>query len=133
MYHDVMAMGRPRHNGRRVPPQNTPTLEIVPFTEEQIQRISEHATPDVLAPVPPEVSEVAHHIVDVAFDAYTEDDWRYVLNALRPDRAAAHISSRPPEDHPELLLLIEPNRRAAVERHLTVFSAAERQLSSPAN
>lgn len=90
----------------------------MPFTEEQMQRISEAATPDALVPAHPEASKVAQRIADVALDAYTEDEWHYVLNALRPDRAATYILSRPPEDRPKLLLLIEPSRRAAVDRRL---------------
>ena len=96
----------------------------MPFTEEEIQRISEAATPDALVPAPPEASEVAQRIADAALDDYTKEDWHYVLNTLRPDRAATYISSRPPEERPELLLLIElPSRRAAVERHLVVTAA----------
>ena len=98
-------------------------LDFVPFTEEEIQRISEAATPDALVPAPQEALEVVQHIADAALDAYTEDDWRYVLNALRPDRAAIYISSRPPKDRPKLLLLVTPIRRAAVERDLVVFAA----------
>ena len=96
----------------------------MPFTEEEIQRISEAATPDALAPAPPEASEQAQRMADAALDAYTKEDWRYVLNALRPDRAATYISSRPPDERPELLLLIEqPSSRAAVERHLVAPAA----------
>ena len=96
----------------------------MPFTEKEIQRISKAASPDALVPAPPEASEVAHRIADAALEAYTKEDWRYVLNALRPDRAATYISSRPPEDRPALFLLIEsPSRRAAVERHLVVSAA----------
>ena len=77
--------------------------------------MSEAATPDALVPAPSEASEVARRIAEAALDAYTKEDWHYVLNALRPDRAARYISSRPPEERLELLLLIEsPNRRAAV-------------------
>ena len=103
----------------------SPTIfGIVPFIEEEIHRISEAATPDALGPAPPEVSEVAQRIADAALDAYTKEDWHYVLNALRSDRAATYISSRPPEGRPELLLLIEPpSRRALVERHLVVSAA----------
>ena len=86
----------------------------MPFTEEEIRRISEAATPDALVPAPPEASEVAQRIADAALDDYTKEDWHYVLNTLRPDRAATYISSRHPEERPELLLLIElPSRRAA--------------------
>ena len=95
----------------------------MPFTAEEIQRISEAAVPDALVPAPPEASEVAQRIADAALDAYTEEDWRYVLNALRPDRAATYILDRPPEHRPELLLLVEPSRRAAVERYLVVSAA----------
>lgn len=103
----------------------SPTIfGFVPFTEEETQRISEVATPDALVPAPPEASEVARRIADAGLDAYTKEDWQYVLNALRPDRAATHISSRPAEERPKLLLLIEsPSRRAAVERHLVVSAA----------
>ena len=97
---------------------------IVPFTEEEIQRISESATPDALVPASPEASEGAQRIASAALDAYTKEGWHYVLNALRPDRAATYISSRPPGERPELLLLIEsPSRQAAVERHLVVSAA----------
>ena len=93
----------------------------MPFTEEEIQRISEAATPDALVPAPPEALEVAQRMADAALDAYTKEDWRHVLNALRPERAATYISSRPPGERLKLLLLIEsPGRRAAVERHLVV-------------
>ena len=95
----------------------------MPFTEEEIRRISEAAAPDALVPAPPEASEVARRIADTALDAYTEEDWCYVLNALRPDRAATYILGRPPEDRPELLLLVKPSRRAAVEHHLVVSAA----------
>ena len=66
---------------------------------------------------------IADAALDAALDAYTEEDWRYVLNALRPDRAATYILDRPPEHRPELLLLVEPSRRAAVERYLVVSAA----------
>ncbi|MDE0231526.1 MAG: hypothetical protein OXI56_00210 [bacterium] len=67
---------------------------------------------------------MAQRIADAALDAYTKKDWHYVLNALRPDRAAMYISSRPPGERPELLLLIEsPSRRAEVKRHLVVSAA----------
>ena len=75
--------------------------------------MSEAARPDVLVPAPSEASEVARRIAEAAIDAYTKEDWHYVLNALRPDRAARYISNRPPEERLELLLLIEsPNRRS---------------------
>ena len=94
------------------------------FTEDEIQRISEAATPDALVPALPGAAEQAQRMADAALNAYTEEDWRYVLNALRPDRAATYISSRPPDERPELLLLIEPpSCRAAVERHLVVIAA----------
>ena len=96
----------------------------MPFTEEDIQHITKAATPDALAPAPPEVPEVAQRIADAALDAYTKEDWQHVLNALRPERAATYIYSRPAQERPELLSLIEPpRRRATVERHLVVSAA----------
>ena len=92
----------------------------MPFTEDEIQRISDAVTPEALETAPPEALEVAQRIARSALDAYTEDDWRFVLNALRPDRAAKYISSRPAEDRSELLLLVEQIHRSEVERHLTV-------------
>ena len=61
-------------------------------------------------PALPGASEQAQRIADAALDAYTKEDWHYVLNALRSDRAATYISSRPPEERPEVLLLIEARR-----------------------
>ena len=53
-------------------------------------------------------------------DKYTDDDWRRVLSALSPSRAARKISRRHPEDRGRLLELIAPDRRAEVERFLAV-------------
>ncbi len=90
----------------------------VRYTEQEIERISGAASPDNLLPAPPEARDIAREIADAIADSYTEDDWRHVLNTLSPDRAAMSISSRPFEDRRRLLMLIDPDRRAEVERHL---------------
>ena len=48
-------------------------------------------------------------------DAYSDEDWRYVLNELSPRRAARTIARRPLEDHHRLLMLVEPVRRVEVK------------------
>ena len=93
-------------------------LNIVRYTEKEIERISGAAKPGNLLPAPPEAREIARQIADAVADSYTEDDWRYVLNTLSPDRAAMDISSRPFEDRKRLLSLIDPDRRAEVDRQL---------------
>lgn len=98
-------------------------LEIVRYTEQVIERISGAARPENLLPAPSEAREIARNIADAIADSYTEDDWRYVLNTLSPDRAAVSISSRPLEDRRRLLMLIDPDRRAEVERHLAAPAA----------
>lgn len=49
------------------------------------------ASPDALLPAPQLASEVARRIADDILDAYTKEDWHYVLNALRPDRAPTYL------------------------------------------
>ncbi|MDE0120564.1 MAG: hypothetical protein OXS33_02390 [bacterium] len=93
------------------------------YTEQEIERISGKASSENLLPAPPEAREIAKEIADAIADSYSEDDWRHVLNTLSPDRAARSISSRPFEDRRRLLMLIEPDRRAEVERHLAAPAA----------
>ena len=93
-------------------------VDVVRYTEQEIEGVSRAASPENLRPAPAEAREIARGIADAIADSYTEDDWRHVLNTLSPDRAAMGISSRPFEDRRWLLLLIDPDRRAEVERHL---------------
>lgn len=98
-------------------------LNVVRYSEKEIERISRAASPGNLLPAPPEAREIARQIADAVADSYTEDDWRHVLNTLSPERAAMDISSRPSEDRQRLLLLVDPDRRAEVERHLAALAA----------
>lgn len=98
-------------------------LGIVRYTEQEIERISRAARPENLLPAPPEAREMARQMADAIADSFTEDEWRTVLNTLSPDRAAMDISTRPPEDRPRLLMLIDPDRRAEVERCLAALAA----------
>lgn len=93
------------------------------YTEQEIERIAGAASPENLLPAPSEAREIARNIADAIADSYTEDDWRYVLNTLSPDRAAVSISSRPLKDRRGLLMLIDPDRRAEVERCLAAPAA----------
>ena len=87
-----------------------------------MEQLSGAANPRTLLPAPPEAREVAREIADAVADSYSEDDWRFVLNTLSPDRAAVDISTRPIGDRQRLLGLIEPSRRVEVERHLVAFA-----------
>ena len=98
-------------------------VNIVRYTEKEIERISRAATPENLMPAPPEAREMARQMADGIADSFTEDDWRYVLNTLSPDRAAMDISTRPLDDRQWLLMLIDPDRRAEVERRLAALAA----------
>ena len=91
------------------------------YTEEQIERIAELSRdPKNWQPADPEAWELGRRMAAAIADTYTADDWRRVLNALSAPRAARKISRRPPEDHRQLLELVVPDRRADVERFLTV-------------
>lgn len=97
------------------------TLRLVPYTEEEIERIAElGGTPENWQPADPEAWELGRRMAAGIADTYSDDDWRRVLNALSPRRAARKISRRPPEDRGRLLELISPDRRAEVERLLAV-------------
>lgn len=89
------------------------------WTPEKIEAICELGRdPNNWVPAGPEELEQARRIADAVADSYTDDDWRYFLNVLDPERAARQITSRPPEDRDHLLSLLEPDRRAAVETYL---------------
>lgn len=98
-------------------------LWVAPYTEQEIELISRAARPENLLPAPPDAWEMARKIADAIADSFTEDDWRYVLNTLSPDRSAFDLSTRPPEDRERLLALIEPDRRSEVERCLAALTA----------
>ena len=98
-------------------------LNIVRYTEKEIERISRAATPENLMPAAPEAQEMARQMADGIADSFTEDDWRYVLNTLSPDRAAMDISTRPLDDRQWLLMLIDSDHRAEVERRLAALAA----------
>lgn len=93
------------------------------YTEESIRRISEAATPENLLSPPPDALELGRKIATAISDAYTDEDWRRVLNRLSPDRAAWKISRRPSEERHHLLLLLDPHRRTEVERLLAALAA----------
>ena len=95
-------------------------VNIVRYTEKEIERISRAATPENLMPAP-EAREMARQMADGIADSFTEDDWRYVLNTLSPDRVAMDISTRPLDDRQWWLMLIDPDRRAEVERRLAAL------------
>lgn len=97
------------------------TLRIVAYTEQQIERIAELGRdPKNWQPADPEAWELGKRMAADIADTYTDDDWRRVLNALSAPRAARKIARRPPGDHRRLLELVVPDRRAEVERFLTV-------------
>ena len=92
------------------------TLVLVDYTAADIRRISELGRdPSNWRPGGREAREQARRMAAAIADAYTDDDWSYVLNALSPSRAAHQIASRPPEDRDHLLGLLDLNRRVDVE------------------
>ena len=91
------------------------------YTPEQIERIAESGRdPSNWQPADREAWELGRRMADAVADAYTDNDWRYLLNKLPPSRAAEQIATRPTEDRRKLLELIDSERRADVERRLTV-------------
>ena len=89
------------------------------YSQEFIDRIAELAQdPRNWEPAPPEALAVGRQIADAVADRYTDDDWRYVLNALDPRRAAGTISRRPAEQRSYLLSMLDPDRRTEIERRL---------------
>ena len=83
-------------------------LDAVLYTDGDIEQISKAANPRALLPAHPDAREVAREIADSLADSYSEDDWRFVLNTLSPDRAAIDISTRPIGDRHRLLSLVDP-------------------------
>ncbi len=65
-------------------------------------------------------TEIADNAAQTIQDSYTENDWRYVLNALSPKRAARKIANRPPSERHHLLSLLDPHQRSEVESHLAL-------------
>ena len=97
------------------------TLVLMDYTQEQIERIAEFASDAAnLKPAGPEAWEWGRQAGDAIADTFTDEDWETLLNRLSPDRAARHITFRPPEDRQHLLSLVSPDRRAAVEAYLSV-------------
>lgn len=91
------------------------------YTEEEIRQIAEMSKdPANLQPAGPEDWDMCRRMADTIAEGFTDEDWTIVLNRVDPDRAAQHLSRRPPEDRPRLLGLIHPDRRPAVEARLTV-------------
>ena len=96
----------------------------IEYTEELIDRIAEKAAEQLADPrnrraADSEAWERGRRIAATISDGYTDDDWRHVLNALDPPRAARKISRRPAEDRRHLLGLVAPDRRAKVESLMT--------------
>ena len=97
------------------------TLRSVPYTEDEIARIAELGEdPKNWQPADAEAWELGRRMAAGIAEGYTDDDWRRVLNALSPPRAARKISRRPPEDRLRLLDLIAPDCRTEVEQFLAV-------------
>lgn len=89
------------------------------WTLEKIEAICELGRdPSNWVPAGPEDREQTRRIADAIADSYTDDDWRYFLNVLDPERAARQIISRPSGDRDHLLSLLNADQRAAVETHL---------------
>lgn len=96
----------------------------VAFSDEQIERIVESAgNLDNLQPADAAAWELCSRMASAIADAYSDEDWRYVLNELSPRRAARTIARRPLEDHHRLLMLVEPSRRAKVKNSLDFLAA----------
>lgn len=94
---------------------------VVPYTEEEIERIAaQGGDPKNWLPADPEAWELGRRMADGIASTYTDEDWRRILNALSPRRAARKISLRPPEDRRRLLELVSNDRRVEVERLLAV-------------
>ena len=93
------------------------------YTDEQVERIAEFASdPANLKPAGSEAWDNAHRMARAIADTFTEQDWTTLLNGLSADRAARQIAQRPVDEHPLLLSLISPERRARVEAHLPVMA-----------
>lgn len=96
-------------------------LREMPYTEEEIERIANLGRdPKNWQPAGPEAWELGRRMAAGIADTYTDDDWRRVLNALSPSRAAIKISRRPSQDQRRLLELVAADRRAEVEGLLAV-------------
>ena len=89
------------------------------WTPKKIEAICQLGRdPKNWVPAGPEDIDQARQMADAMADAYTDDDWRYYLNALSPERAAREIADRPSEDRDHLLSLLNPTQRADVETYL---------------
>ena len=89
------------------------------WTPDKIKAICELGRdPSNWVPAGPEELEQGQQIANALADSYTDDDWRYYLNVLDPERAARRIAIRPPEDRDHLLSLLDPYKRAEVETYL---------------
>ena len=89
------------------------------WTPEKIEAICQLGRdPSNWVSAGPEEIEQARRIADAMADAYTDDDWRYYLNALSPERAARRIANRPIKDRDHILSLLNPTQRAGVETYL---------------
>ncbi|MCY4369373.1 MAG: hypothetical protein OXF41_08110 [bacterium] len=96
-------------------------LREMSYTEEEIERMADLGRdPKNWQPADPEAWELGRRMASGIAETYTDDDWRRVLNALSPSRVARKISRRPPQDQRRLLELLAADRRAEVERLLTV-------------
>ena len=94
-------------------------MKDVRYTAKDIEAICELGRdPTNWVPGGPEDLEWARQAAQTLQDAYTEDDWRYVLNELTPERAARKIGRRPVEEQGYLLELLTDCQRAAVEPHI---------------
>lgn len=93
------------------------------YTEVMIGQISKSAVRENFLPAPPGALEFGRRIAVAIADSYTEEDWRYVLNTLSPERAATKIARRPVEDRARLLSLVTHSRRTEIERRLAAWSA----------
>ena len=89
------------------------------WTPEKIEAVCQLGRdPDNWVPAEPDEVEMGRQIADEIADTYTDDDWRYVLNTLSPQRAARFIADRPSDEYQHLLSLLNAEQRASVEPYL---------------
>lgn len=89
------------------------------WTPEKIEAVCQLGRdPENWVPAEPDEVEMGMQIADEIADTYTDDDWRYVLNTLSPQRAARFISDRPSDEYKHLLSLLNTEQRASVEPYL---------------
>ncbi len=94
---------------------------LVDYTEEQIEYIAQLAgNPANLTPAGTEAWEQGRRMAEAIADAFSEQDWKELLNRLSPDRAAKQIGKRPVADRQYLLGLLSRERRPSVESLLSV-------------